>query len=480
MTIHFQCSNCGKRICATDAQAGKRARCPHCEHGFQIPGAQAGIRPPHREQLGASQWSAIQPTGGVVDAVPGERLAESGAETVASTGVETLLTRLLILWAGMVMLVVLFALLFRWTLLVTVPLLLLCSGCVLACAVRLLLAKKQVLRDKEVDLFLGLVKLVAWDPTEGVLFLRNKSVSFVDDNLYDGGGIRVIYPVMGDELVLRVPLEIQSIEFTDENVLTREYIPLGIRGTMKWQIRNLERFYLFVSTELQSLTDRGSHHVEYPEQTVPARPRVQLDYRGAAPKLEVARHWLTWTAEEQTRTVVAEVGTGLLVAPQIVAELSGMRQQLEGPLPGGRPEGELGPVISSVPMIPSSSADYRSATDGLAARIQQVVTPRVEQYGMAVEQVALQEIKLPPEIRRAAVDACVASYLPLKAHGKAMARKMELQAEAEVIGAEAVGAREVVGAAPAWAIHDFLTDWFAGFAQKSRRGIGKKEPKGQS
>jgi len=67
---------------------------------------------------------------------------------------------------------------------------------------QLMLAKSKVLRDKEVSLWRGYATLISWNPTEGVVILKNKQIHFVDDNPHDGGGIRVIYPLLGEELVL--------------------------------------------------------------------------------------------------------------------------------------------------------------------------------------------------------------------------------------------------------------------------------------
>jgi hypothetical protein len=111
--------------------------------------------------------------------------------------------------------------------------------------VELLLAKARALRTHDVPLLFGMLRVIAWDPTEGVVILKNKSLSYVDDNPYDGGGIRLIYPILGEELALRAPLEIQSLDFVDEQVMTREYLALTVRGTMKWRIADIEAFYLW-------------------------------------------------------------------------------------------------------------------------------------------------------------------------------------------------------------------------------------------
>ena len=125
-------------------------------------------------------------------------------------------------------------------------------------AIQVVIAKRHVLSDgKEFDLLFGLAKLVSWDPTEGVLFLKNKTVGFVDDSLEDGGGIRLLYPILGEEIACRVPLEIQTLSVQDDQVLTREYLPLQVNGTIKWRIVDLRRFYLLMSREIHVAGDRG-------------------------------------------------------------------------------------------------------------------------------------------------------------------------------------------------------------------------------
>ena len=312
----------------------------------------------------------------------------------------------------------------------------------LACVARVLLAKGQVLARKELHLFFGLAKFIAWDPTEAVLILKNKLVSYVDDNLYDGGGVKLIYPVLGDELVCRAPLEIQTISFQDHDVLTREYLPLIVHGTMKWRITNIQRFYLLVSKEIQNVTDKN--RVLSADQR--SDPMSSHSSTTATLKLDAVDQWLRFMAEEQTRTAVSRVNSGLLIAERVAADLpSEIRDQVK-------------PNLSTLePSAPSSAGEYRSATDGLAAAIHETVIPRVKEFGIDIHDVTLQEVRLPPHIHEAAVEACKAAYLPLIAQKQAIARKMQLQAEADVLGAETVGAREVVGSAPPFALVDFLS-----------------------
>ncbi|MSQ97336.1 MAG: hypothetical protein EXR98_22670 [Gemmataceae bacterium] len=188
-------------------------------------------------------------------------------------------------------------------------------------------------------------------------------------------------------------------------------------------------------------------------------------------------------AEHRTRMEVAQAPTGLLVAEQIVTALpSNVKTQL-GMATGS--QGALTTNSSNTLPVPSSSKDYRTATDGLGGAIKQSIKSSIEEYGIWISDVALQEINLPPEIYAAATEACAVAYLPMKAQAEAAAskirilaeaeanaagRRMMLQGEVDVIGKNAVAMREVMASAPAFTVADFLTQWFANsdFAKKHR------------
>lgn len=303
----------------------------------------------------------------------------------------------------------------------------------------LLLAKGEVLKKNEVDVLAGLGRMISWNPSEGVLFLKNKIIDFVDDNPNDGGGIRIIFPLMGEELAARVPLEIQTMPFEDSNILTREFIPLSIKATIFWRINNISSFYLSLGKEIHSLDDHGGHAV-----SAPSARRAQM---------ETAERWLSSMMEEQTRAIVSKVGTGLLVSDQLIDEL-----------PAALPDGTGALAITG----PESSGKYRSATDSLAETVKSNVGSAVSHYGIEVHRVTLQQINMPPEIYAAAVDACRSAYIPLKAKAESIARRLILEAEAGVLGPEAVGLKEIAANAPALAIQDLLGPLFQKFSRSMR------------
>ncbi|HEX8522456.1 MAG TPA: SPFH domain-containing protein [Tepidisphaeraceae bacterium] len=317
----------------------------------------------------------------------------------------------------------------------------------------LLQARQKVLTEKAVPLLWGLVQLVAWDPIEGVLFLKNKALGFCDDSLDDGhGGIRLIYPVLGEELALRVPLETQTLSVTDDNVLTREYLSVMIRGTMKWRIRDIKSFYLLVSRELRSTTEQPDGRLETGARGVPigdSNPKSAIDRL-----VQSAITWLRLIAEEQTRIVVSQVSSGLLIAERLKEEIPEVRDSFIQSRMLAGPQG--------------TSKEWQDAANGLASRIEDAVRQRVSKYGISVEEVALQEIRLPQEIVEQCIEACKAAYLPVLAQRKGLAKRAELSVEVELLGREAAATKQIVGAAPNFTLVDFVS----GFLAKQMNGPG--------
>jgi len=312
-------------------------------------------------------------------------------------------------------------------------------GLLIFATVQLFVARGKAIRDGEASLWKGLVKILSWNPTEGVLFLKNKQIDFVDDNPLDGGGIRAIYPLLGQEMVVKIPLEIQTLAFKDSEVLTLEYMPLTVQGMLYWRVTDLSKFYLYISKEIHSANDTGGH---------------SKGAFGARSQFEVAEQWLRSMAESKTRAVVSRTGTGLLIADQLASDLPKILPESSDFL---RP-------------LPAASSSYRSATDGLAEVIKNEFASTANEYGLEIHRIGLQEVKLPAEIYAAAIDACKSSYLPLKAQAEAAERRLKLQAEVDVIGAEATGLKEIARNIPALAFQDFLAPLFIEFNRKRSLG----------
>jgi regulator of protease activity HflC (stomatin/prohibitin superfamily) len=422
MSRRLKCK-CGQLLLVEDEHAGKQVQCPYCNAVSLVPPLPAPVGPPQQQP---APIAAAPTSPGTIQM---SRLPINHAiPSSARRRLQKVYTWLAIAWCAVA---VFSALLAIESFALCLLFLMAGTGFLGWLAIGLLSARTRVLQEKDVPCLMGAAKMVAWDPTEGMLFLRDKAVAEVDDDLADSGGIRLIFPTLGEEVGFRAPLEIQTLSYTDHDVLTREYVPLEVQGTIYWRIVDLHRLYLLVSREIHKADERGERRV----------------VRSGTPRqLAAAEQWLRSMAEEITRAEMSKVSTGLLVAESIVADLpSELRREL----------------IPSDPGLPSSAAGYRTATDGLAAKLLQAIKPAVQEYGIEIHRIALQQVRLRPEIHQAAVAACATAYSPLQAQREAAGKKVILEAEADVIGKEALAAEKVVSHAPAWAVGDFINHWLA-------------------
>ena len=402
-SIQFTCT-CGRRLGARIDQAGRIYRCPGCGVPVQVP-TPAPATVPESTVAGASAAAEPAPVS----------LGDLYLYVLGGWAILAFVCLLAMFAGGVVQYLALAAL---------------AAGTVLAFQqiASLLGGRQTALRRGEASLLFGAVRMIAWEPTQGVLILRNKALTFKDDDLHDGrGGVRLIYPVSGDELALRVPLETQTLTFDLANVLTQESLALRIRGSVKWRIADIERFYLLTSRELRVPGDTG--------RTGDAQTMTDR-------LLTASIGWLRGLIEEQTRTTVSRVRSGLLLADRVAADLPEMRalhgQTSAEPLGGG--------------------------TEGLASAIHATLTDRLREFGLAIVDVSLQEVGMPASVVAQCEAAARSAYLPTIAAREARARRLHLQADAAVIGRDAVAAREVVKHAPAYALGDFLDRVVAGRA----------------
>ncbi len=168
MPVELRCQ-CGQRVTAGDHQGGKRYPCPKCGRPIVVP-AQT---PATLDNAPRTFAEPILAPPSRTAPIEGFSQAERGYPT--TTGIGQVILVYFVLW-GLLFVVSLAVMAFlpflRW---VALALLLLISGVLLAHSVVLLTAKSRVIRYGDQPLLFGLLKLVAWNPTQGIVILRTKS-----------------------------------------------------------------------------------------------------------------------------------------------------------------------------------------------------------------------------------------------------------------------------------------------------------------
>jgi hypothetical protein len=221
---------------------------------------------------------------------------------------------------------------------------------------------------------------------------------------------------------------------------------------VKWKITDLKQYYLQVSRELRStgeITDRGGKASYINTQTGDngaAVPAMSTNGKLMASSIE----WLRLLAEERTRTVVSRVSSGLLIADHVYDALG---------TGAGGPQSELARLAGIPSAVEGNQTAWRSAAETLSQSIAQTISEGVADTGITIVSVSLQEIQLPEGVVARCIDAAQAAYLPLLAQRQAAVKRADLSVDVDLLGKEAVGTREIVGAAPPFALVDFLSQF---------------------
>jgi regulator of protease activity HflC (stomatin/prohibitin superfamily) len=279
------------------------------------------------------------------------------------------------------------------------PIVLLLIFCILALivVVQISLARYHAIRDRQdnVAMFGGAVRLLSWEPNEGLVLLRYKRVS--DVIVGDGGGMRFIYPFRGEELRARIPLTLRLITWNDTDILTRESIQVMLKVAVWWRVADLKKYVFTIDTRVN--VDNS---------------RLEMGPLGAA------EEWLQTLTESSIRTLVSQISVALLVSAKPTSYLH----------------------VDSHCTTESSTA--RGASQVLAHDLQIDLENKAQDYGIEVQRVEIQEIGLSDEIQAAIDRVWKASLLPAQTEQEAKARQIELQAVANVLGVDTVALNEIM------------------------------------
>jgi hypothetical protein len=302
------------------------------------------------------------------------------------------------------------------------------------CVLRVLLAKSTAIRQhrNEVNLFGGVVKLVLWEANEGLVFLKNKQISRLVYGPEDGGGTAYIYPILGDEVRVRVPLTLKLTQFEDNKVLTRESIQIFLKIAFWWRVHDLEKFYQIIDRRVDVVAD--DYRKDAIVDVLPAD--------GSTPRESAAELWLLTMAESCIRKLVSQSRISSLISKSAVRYLDGQDRPVA--LPAANRE-RVEPIMAAPIRDGAARMVAEPGTpDVLANEILEMLKPKVADYGLEIDRVEIQELRLPERVQTAIHDIWEAAMLPTRSEHEARAQQIKLQAAAQVIGAPAVALSEVM------------------------------------
>ena len=277
---------------------------------------------------------------------------------------------------------------------------------------RIEFAKGAAIRagKKEVPMFWGQLRLLLWEPNEGLVILKNKQISQVipagDVPLDSQGGMKVIYPFNGEELRARIPLALRMMTWKDPNALTRESIQVSVEVSIWWKVRDLSAYVFNIN--------RGVHV----EQT-----RQELGL------VEAAEAWLKTLTESTLRTLVSQASVAFIVSSKATSYLQ----------VANRPDLSAPPTSAS-----KAGAPEAGTPEAIADHLRQELSLKVKEYGIDIQRVEIQAVSLAKEIQDAIDRVWQASLLPARTEHEARAKAIELKAIADVIGINATAMNELL------------------------------------
>jgi hypothetical protein len=433
-TIKFACPSCGSNITAPQETAGKRGKCLTCGTIVEVPpyNASAG-QPQPAAPVSVSRARHYSASASSPGAEPHD--VPSSITRWPPWVIFVLVESALVVVAGMLGAILQSSIVFGLSLLAVVVL-------TIACWLHVFLAKSRAFHNdvEDASLFGGLVRMILWNPTQGILLLKNKQIDFVDSNINDGGGVKFIIPALGQEVGLRVPLTVLTTEIVNEKVYTRDSVPLDMKMTVWWKIADLRQFYLSVSREVHLVNDAGSHIRR--EDAPPGFRGEGLTY-ACREQLETAESWIRISMEEEARQFASSVSTSLLVSDKIASQLllqGGSQPVRQLPVPAKEQDAVDSPGQSALAAL----GEYQMSSHQLINQLQSRLDSFVRGRGLAIDKIALQEVKLPDEILRKAVDAAKAWYGAIEAHRQGVGMAAQLEELSKILGKDTLSIAHVL------------------------------------
>jgi membrane protease subunit (stomatin/prohibitin family) len=150
-------------------------------------------------------------------------------------------------------------------------------------------------------------------------------------------------------------------------------------------------------------------------------------------QLDAAELWVLTITEGYLRTLVSQVSTASLISKTATSYLH-VEHKHE----------DRSPLAQVTTDDGSPLLNGKVTADPLAERLRELVAAEVQEYGLEVKRIELQEVSLPEEMQKAVEETRSSMLLPVRKAQEARADQIELQARVDVLGIEAVSVNEAM------------------------------------
>jgi regulator of protease activity HflC (stomatin/prohibitin superfamily) len=245
----------------------------------------------------------------------------------------------------------------------------------------------------KMPVLLGFGEIVFWEPGYTFVFLRKKKfVEFGDS----AGDIKTIFGLLGQKAIGPISLKTELMVWKDDGVLTRDAQQIELQVALWWRIADPRLFLSKVSGEVKIGGDFNHMKVQ-----------------------EAATVWFDALTESVARQTVNQMGVAEIISFTATDFLQGEPKQIAG-------------------------AASQEGFEGLVRRIAPDLAQKAGAYGLQVERVEIQNVKLSPDIQKAIDETRKAFLLPIRSTQEAEAQKITWQKAAEVLGSENVALNELL------------------------------------
>jgi regulator of protease activity HflC (stomatin/prohibitin superfamily) len=179
-----------------------------------------------------------------------------------------------------------------------------------------------------------------------------------------------------------------------------------------WRVTDLAKYYYLIDREVRVMDER-------------LHPSGLLNALPADGPTDAAEKWMLTLAESSIRKLVSQSTTALIVSKTATSYL--------------HVEGQHQPLLPGVP----EGRDVASP-DVLALEIHAMLAPKADEYGLGIDRVEIQEVRLPKDIQEAVDNVFKATLQPAQSEQEAKAQAIKLRSAASVLGVEAVALQEVM------------------------------------
>jgi regulator of protease activity HflC (stomatin/prohibitin superfamily) len=247
-----------------------------------------------------------------------------------------------------------------------------------------------------VKILAGRAQLVLCHPNETYVFLKHKRVAGITG---ENGGEQLIFPAFGEEAIGPVSLATEMLPWTDKHVLTREAQPLEIALGVQWRVADPEKYAFRIASEVHR--DAAKMTADFSGSSRLASENTVIDPR------RPATSWLYLWVESAVRSYVSRLG----MADMVVSAAS----------------------LQWLNLSAGEGSRTNAKFDEMAEEVVRSVNKKATDYGLAIESVSVQGIKLPQRFQDA-IDRTREAFLkPIASEQEMKARQFEVRGELEVL-----------------------------------------------